>query len=226
MHPHNPLPVDPAAIAAALAAPFSDDELKYRPGHTWEEQGARWTKPLVYVDVRTVVTRLDAVLGIHGWSSEIVPVGTGVYAAKLTVHALGGITRTDVGQAGEHESEKEKAGVSDAIKRAAVQLGVGRYLYSLEVPKARVEQHGGGWRLPYGWRPGAPDPTHAPQPVPGPAPNGRGITPAQFNRIQSDLARLGLTAEQVVNRPLTDLSKSEASRLIDMLSGNNPQTAG
>jgi hypothetical protein len=210
---------DPAVIAAALAAPFRDDELKYRAGRTYSKGNVKYTVPLVYIDARTAVARLDAVLGPDGWSSEITFIGTGVYSCKLTVHALGGVTRMDVGQAGEHETEREKSGVSDAIKRAAAQLGVGRYLYGVDLAETPLEQRNGSWVLPKDWRPHA----HVVETVtfnaPVSATRGKPLTDAQFNRLQKDMRQMGLTpADLWGDTPLAELTSAQASQWITRLS--------
>ena len=50
-------------IAAALAAPFDEKDLKHRPGRA----GMTFT----YADARAVAQRLDDVLGIEGWQFEV-----------------------------------------------------------------------------------------------------------------------------------------------------------
>jgi hypothetical protein len=52
----------------------------------------------------------------------------GLLVAKGTI-TIHGISKSDVGDASNFEGNK--GCVSDALKRAAVQWGVGRYLYSL-----------------------------------------------------------------------------------------------
>lgn len=219
-------PPDSAVLAAALAAPFRDEELKWRAGATWEQNGVKFTRPLVYVDVRTVCNRLDAVLGIHGWSSEITPISSGIYCCKITAHALGGVSRMDIGQAGENEAEREKSGVSDAIKRAAVQFGVGRYLYGLEQMPVQMERVGPNWRLPSSWRPhtgsGAPTPLAANN---GAARKAKGISLPQINRLQANFNRLGITPDAYLgDRPVSDLTSLEASSLITELESYARQT--
>jgi hypothetical protein len=102
-----------------------------------------------YVDARLVFDRLDAVCG-ERWSPEFEPLpeplrsrpadrdGQPVVApidvrCRLTLY---GVTRQDVGA-----GDDPKAAFSDAIKRAAVQFGIGRALYALRLPWLR---EGGG----------------------------------------------------------------------------------
>lgn len=100
---------------------------------------------LPYVDARDVQDRLDAVCGIGGWSFELEPLV--VDAGELRVArgrpSIAGVTRDDIGTASQWEPSKGCA--SDALKRAAVQWGIGRYLYRL--PAVWVELDGEG-RVP------------------------------------------------------------------------------
>lgn len=212
--------------ASRLRAPFPPGEEQYRVGPTWEQDGARWTRPLAYIDARAVFDRLDAAVGPANWHTELERLGPGCYLCRLTV--LGAV-RTDVGQAGENEGEKEKSGASDAIKRAAVQHGVGAYLYQQELPPVRLERRGSDWVLPRGWRPpgreaGSPRlPTPAatanPAPVPGLA------TPKQIAKIGAELARVGWGEERgreflqahYHKQSRRELTAAEASAFIDAL---------
>lgn len=83
---------------------------------------------LAYCDSRDVQARLDSVCGAR-WSFDfqlLSPDGKMV-KGLLTVD---GVTRCDAGEAAQ-EDEPLKSAVSDALKRCAVQFGVGRYLYYL-----------------------------------------------------------------------------------------------
>ena len=49
--------------------------------------------------------------------------------------------------------EKEKGEASDAFKRAAVQFGIARDLYSSETYKVELNQYNGKWYPPKNWKP-------------------------------------------------------------------------
>lgn len=123
-------PVTPAGIAAALAAPFPPEAVDWKP------QNVRGTRALAvpYIDARTVQARLDDVLGVAGWKDgyQVLPDGSVVCRLKVRV---GGewITRADVGGQSDQndEGDRRKAAFSDALTRAAVKFGVGRYIYWL-----------------------------------------------------------------------------------------------
>jgi len=121
---------DPEAITRALAEPFAPDEVKWKPAAV---SGNR-ALALCYVDARTIQDRLDEVLGPTGWQDdyELLPDNSVVCRLRLR---LGGewITKVDVGGPSEQpdDGDKMKAAFSDALKRAAVKFGIGRYLYRL-----------------------------------------------------------------------------------------------
>jgi hypothetical protein len=132
--------IDWAEIASQLAAPFDVADVEWRPSG---KAGANQRTSLVaYVDARTVQDRLDAVIGVRGWSFDWQPVsveGGEVKQAKgiLTIH---GVTKCDVGTASNWEASK--GAVSDALKRAAVHFGVGRYLYELPAVTVALDERG------------------------------------------------------------------------------------
>jgi hypothetical protein len=120
--------VDVAAIAVALAAPFEMTEVKFKP----QTVSGNRALAVPFVDARVIQDRLDDVLGVMGWqdSYECLPDGSVVCRLKIR---LGDewITKEDVGGQSEQpdEGDRRKAAFSDALKRAAVKFGIGRYLY-------------------------------------------------------------------------------------------------
>src|SRR5262245_34806699 len=120
--------VDVAAIAQALAAPFDVAEVKFKP----QTVSGNRALAVPFVDARVIQDRLDDVLGVMGWqdSYECLPDGSVVCRLKIR---LGDewITKEDVGGQSEQpdEGDRRKAAFSDALKRAAVKFGIGRYLY-------------------------------------------------------------------------------------------------
>ncbi len=119
-------------LTEALAAPFQRGEVKFRPGAT---SGNR-ALALGYVDARAIQDRLDDVLGVTGWQDEYECLPDGSVVCRLRLR-LGSewITKMDVGSPSEQpdEGDRRKAAFSDALKRAAVKFGIGRYLYRLPV---------------------------------------------------------------------------------------------
>jgi hypothetical protein len=115
-------------IHNALMRPFPVDRLHWRAGPT--KKDGTGCIALAYIDSRDVMRRLDEVVGPAGWQSKMVPVGNGRLACELSVkYGEEWITKTD--GAGETDVEGAKGVFSDALKRAAVLHGIGRYLYAL-----------------------------------------------------------------------------------------------
>jgi hypothetical protein len=117
-------------IQEALAAPFDASEVKHKPAMV---KGTR-ALALHYVDARCIMERLDAVVGVAGWHDAYEFLPDGSCLCRLSV-LIGDnwITKMDVGGESEQkdEGDRHKAAVSDALKRAAVKFGVGRYLYRM-----------------------------------------------------------------------------------------------
>jgi hypothetical protein len=132
--------MDWARIGPALAAPFDPADVEWRPAGN-ASAGAR-VQLVAYVDARTVMDRLDAVVGAGGWSFTLEPIVVDggelrVARGRLTI---AGVTKDDIGTASNWEPSKGCA--SDALKRAAVLFGVGRYLYALPVVTVTLDAQG------------------------------------------------------------------------------------
>lgn len=117
-------------IITALAAPFGESEVKFKP------QVVRGNRALAlaYVDVRAIMDRLDSVLGVENWQDhyELLPDNSVMCRLRIRLDDRW-ITKTDVGSPSEQPDggDRLKAAFSDALKRAAVKFGIGRYLYRL-----------------------------------------------------------------------------------------------
>jgi hypothetical protein len=115
-----------------LAEPFRSDQVRWKP-QVVTDAGKALAVP--YVDPRVVTERLDQVAG-GDWSFHWEPLG--VQGDRLVVKSsltILGVTREDVGEhvlSDREQADPWKSAVSDALKRAAVHFGVGRYLYWLE----------------------------------------------------------------------------------------------
>jgi len=102
----------------------------------WRSVATRGNEALAvaFIDARNVMERLDRVVGPGEWGDEYeVVIATGeefVVECRLTVL---GVTKMDVGDssASGGGGNLAKTAYSDALKRAAVKFGVGRYLYAL-----------------------------------------------------------------------------------------------
>lgn len=116
---------------AILSEPFSIDEVKWKPQVIRDGRGL----PVCYVDARVVMDRLDEAFGVAGWSDSYEELTSGCVKCTITINVDGAVCyKTDVGGESEQpdESDRKKSAFSDALKRAAVKLGIGRYLYGVK----------------------------------------------------------------------------------------------
>lgn len=123
-------------IAALLTEPFYADELEWKPqGRAYQRGDKNYAQAAPYVSNRAIQARLDAVVGIAGWKNEFQagPIGGMMCGISLK---LGDEWVTKWDGADESDIEKIKGAFSNAMKRAAVQWGIGRYLY--EQPRTYV----------------------------------------------------------------------------------------
>ena len=141
-----------------LKAPFADDEVKTLQ-QSWGE--------VKYITARMVMDRLDEALTPVGWTDRYVEMSDGSVQCSLSLYFLGWgwLTRCDVGSP--QGSEPMKAAYSDALKRAAVKFGIGRYLYA-DTPSS-ASSASPSQPFPHLQRPTAPQPepkNWAPEPPP------------------------------------------------------------
>ena len=120
-----------------LTAPILPNEIE------WRVQSQTSTGKLIvvpYINNRCVMHRFDAAFGPENWTSEFREISNG-FLCRLTViikdinrivHREDGASKTNI--------EPEKGGISDAMKRAAVQFGLGRCLY--DYPRVMIECEG------------------------------------------------------------------------------------
>lgn len=93
-----------------------------------------------YIDARQVQNVLDNTVGPGNWSTQVQVVRADHPVAVLVGLSVFGVWKWDAGYSNNPEADNEqdkafedeplKAAVSDGFKRAAVQFGIGRFLYS------------------------------------------------------------------------------------------------
>jgi len=88
---------------------------------------------LAYLDARDVMDRLDEVCGPEHWQSEFEETAKGRVICRIGIKIESDWVWKSDG-AGNTDVEGEKGGISDALKRAAVHWGIGRYLYRTKAP--------------------------------------------------------------------------------------------
>ena len=118
------------AITDALSAPFDPKDVKFKPQMVKNNR----CLAMAYIDARLIQDRLDDVLGVENWEDayRILPDGSVMCRLKIKLGDRW-ISKTDVGSPSEQPDggDRLKAAFSDALKRAAVKFGIGRYLYRL-----------------------------------------------------------------------------------------------
>src|SRR5262249_48829678 len=176
-------------VTRDLAAPFEPTEVKVKPAVV---TGSR-AMALAYVDARVIQDRLDEVLGVDGWQDDYECRDDGAVVCRLRLR-LGGewVTKVDVGGPSEQPDggDRLKAAFSDALKRAAVKFGIGRYLYRL--PTQWLD-----------WDPGKrrflKTPTLPPEARPaGAGAAGVGISPDQWAQRKAALKDRGISERKLL----------------------------
>ena len=115
---------DAKQLSLALTAPFPADAVHWKP---LSVKGSR-ALAAAYLDARAVMQRLDCVFGVGGWKDAYTLTGGGSVVCTLSVKIDGEwIDKTDVGSPSElpDDGDKLKAAFSDALKHAAIKLGIG-----------------------------------------------------------------------------------------------------
>lgn len=121
----------------ALCQPFPASFVEWRVGSTNQEKSKGL--PLCYIDARAVMDRLDSICGPENWQCNYTQTGNGSIVCNLGIRVPGGDWIWKADGAGATDFEGEKGMLSDALKRAAVRWGIGRYLYELKAPWVEIE---------------------------------------------------------------------------------------
>ena len=132
-------------IQGELAKPFAPEDLEWRIQVTNQEKSKGLAVP--YVTNRAIQDRLDEVVGPENWRNEYKLwhkgdkkeaqlCGISIYLEerKEWLTKWDGAEDTDI--------EPVKGGLSDSMKRAAVQFGIGRVLYKMNTVWVQIEQKG------------------------------------------------------------------------------------
>ena len=137
-----------------LRAPFGPDRIEWRLQSSGKKQdGSFWAKCLCYIDNRAAMERLDEVYG-QAWShsEEFKQIGTqAVCTVTITIESPRGegiplfpyrsVTGSCAVEAN-GDIDPFKSAASGAMKRAVVNLGIGRYLYDLPEAWAVIDPNG------------------------------------------------------------------------------------
>ena len=127
-----------------LAAPFPPADVEWKPGATTRDKSKGLA--MAYLTSRAVQQRFDDVCGPADWRNEFAPGPDGGVLCGISVRVdrpdgtSEWVTKWD--GADNSQVEAVKGGLSGATKRAAVQWGVGRYLYDLPATWVRLDDRG------------------------------------------------------------------------------------
>lgn len=139
-------------IINQLRAPFAADRIEWRVGSCGEKQdGSVWARCLAYIDNRAAMERLDEVFGMN-WSHREDFHQVGGQAVCVVTISIGNhphgdafLSRTVTGSCiveANGDIDPFKSAASGAMKRAVVNLGIGRYLYDLPEAWAVIDPNG------------------------------------------------------------------------------------
>ena len=139
---------DAKTIREELARPFAPEDLEWRIQVTSRDKTSGLAIP--YVTNRAIQDRLDEVVGPENWYNDYKPWhGNGKKDAQICGISIyfegkGFITKWDGAE--DSDIEPIKGGLSDSMKRSAVQWGIGRVLYKMTKPLwVRIEQKGNSY---------------------------------------------------------------------------------
>ncbi|MED4083907.1 Rad52/Rad22 family DNA repair protein [Halalkalibacterium halodurans] len=124
-----------------LKEPFYPDDIEWRVSRAMQTQKGNKAIVLAYVTNRAIMNRLDEVFGIGNWKNEYkewrdkgVLCGISAKIGEEWVTKWDGSEETNI--------EATKGGFSGSMKRAAVQWGIGRYLYNLDEVWVEIKERG------------------------------------------------------------------------------------
>lgn len=131
-----------------LTKPFPPNDVEWRIQQAGFKNGKPWALVLAYVTNRAIQERLDDVVGPENWQNHFrdwrgggVLCGIAIRVSVGVLHQRDNEWITKWDGAEDTNIEAVKGGLSSAMKRAAVQWGIGRYLYGLDVTFAECSTH-------------------------------------------------------------------------------------
>lgn len=128
-----------------LQKPFKVNEIEWRVGATNSDKTKGIALP--YITSRAIQKRLDETFGIFGWRNEFKEwKGSNQICGISILYEGQWITKWD--GASDSNMDATKGGLSGAMKRAATQWGIGRYLYDIPNQWVKIKQIGAkGYKL-------------------------------------------------------------------------------
>jgi hypothetical protein len=124
-----------------LKEPFENDDIEWRIQRIGVKDGKTWAICVAFINLRAIMDRLDDIIGVGGWKNEYAPGPCGGVICGISIHINDEwVTKWD--GADNTEVESVKGGLTGAMKRAAVQWGIGRYLYDLDTSFVKISNNG------------------------------------------------------------------------------------
>lgn len=120
------------SVMEKLQEPFPSSEIEWRVQRVVKTKNGYKAIVMPYITNRAIQNRLDEVFGVFGWQNEFKRWGENGVICGISIKDEDGNWITKWDGADEGGVEAVKAGFSNSSKRAAVALGIGRYLYNLE----------------------------------------------------------------------------------------------
>jgi len=141
--------MEPAELHKALVAPFTDADMEWKVQSCGKKKnGEIWARVVPYVSARAIQSRLDDVVGPTNWRNTYEILRNGVDGSVIGILCTLSIKDSTGEWVGKQDGaeptdiEPFKGGMSNALKRAAVQWGIGRYLYTLPEGWAHIHEDG------------------------------------------------------------------------------------
>jgi hypothetical protein len=116
-------------------------DLKKEVPYKYKPQSIKYGKAtmVAYIDARDVQDLLDDVVGPANWQTDFRVINENMFAGIGIKTDSGWVWKWDCGV--ESNVEVEKGEASDAFKRAAVQWGIGRFLYRLGIVELKTAMY-------------------------------------------------------------------------------------
>jgi hypothetical protein len=124
-------------ISKSLKEPFDPIDVEWRVQAKGATANGPWARVLAYVSNRAIQKRLDELFTPFGWRNEYAPAPVGGVMCGISIkNGTEWVTKWDGAE--NTNIEAVKGGLSDSMKRCAVQWGIGRYLYYLDATYAQT----------------------------------------------------------------------------------------
>lgn len=118
---------------------FSSSDIEWKPVRYTKDRARAMAVP--YVTNRAIMDRLDMVCGPENWRNEFQQGPDGGVLCGLSIR-IGDEWVTKWDGASNTEVAAVKGGLSASMRRAAVQWGIGRYLYRLPAQWMAIDEKG------------------------------------------------------------------------------------